>query len=111
MGCAAGTFPNWAQCWCVNESGRKTGDLIAGEDSTKLCQKLNCQPTSGEGERRRILASEEKETGLQLNNLHIVTIGSLMTVVLCVMGILYYPRVAKAEKKIQLLDEDNSVQV
>merc|ERR1719461_2836593 len=105
--CAAGTFPNWAQCWCVNESGRKTGDLIAGEDSTELCQKLNCQPTPAEPEEeRRILASEEKETGL--NNLRIVTIGSLMAVVLCVMVILYYPRMAKAEKKIQLLDEDNS---
>merc|ERR1719461_1513369 len=107
--CAAGFFPNWAQCWCVNESGRKNGDLIAGEDSTELCQKLNCQPTSGGGERRRILASEKKETGL--NNLRIVTIGSLMAVVLCVMVILYRAIVAKAEKKIQLLDEDNSVQV
>merc|ERR1719410_3121025 len=98
-----------ARCWCVNENGRKTGDLIAGANSTKLCQKLNCQPTSGEGERRRILASEEKETGL--NNLRIVTIGLLMAAVVCIMTILYRAIVAKAEKKIQLLDEDNSVQV
>merc|ERR1712190_107143 len=99
-----------ARCWCVNETGRKTGDLIAGANSTKLCQKLNCQPTtSGEGERRRILASEEKET--ELNNLHIVAIGLLMAAVVCMMTICYRAIVAKAEKKIQLLDEDNSVQV
>merc|ERR1719410_2117241 len=82
--CAGGFFPNWAQCWCVNESGRKNGDLIAGEDSTELCQKLNCKPTtSGEGERRRILASEEEETGL--NNLHTVAVGLLMAAVVCMM--------------------------
>merc|ERR1719410_1013924 len=100
-----------ARCWCVNEVGRKIGDLISGEDSAKICQKLNCQPTPAEPEeeRRRLVVTEKEETGL--NNLRIVVIGSLMAVVLCVMVILYYPRVAKAEKKIQLLDEDNSVQV
>merc|ERR1712154_463300 len=99
-----------ARCWCVNENGRKTGDLIAGANSTKLCQKLNCQPTSGEGERRRILASEEKKE-TESNNLRIVAIGLLMAAVVCMMAICYRARVAKAQKKIQLLDEYNSVQV
>merc|ERR1712223_104604 len=59
--------------------------------------------------RRRMLESEGEET--ELNSLRIVTIGSLMVVVLCMVAILYYARVASADKNIKLLDDGNSVQL
>merc|ERR1712190_346451 len=59
--------------------------------------------------RRRMLESEGEET--ELSSLRIVTIGSLMAVVLCMMVILYYARVTSADKKMELLDDGNSVKV
>merc|ERR1711902_391741 len=59
--------------------------------------------------RRRMLESEGEEK--ELNSLRIVTIGSLMAVVLCMVVILYYARVASADKRMKLLDDGNLVQV
>merc|ERR1711972_996246 len=59
--------------------------------------------------RRRMLESEGEEK--EPNSLRIVTIGSLMAVVLCMMVILYYARVTSAHKKMILLDDGNSIQL
>merc|ERR1711972_487308 len=59
--------------------------------------------------RRRMLESEGEEK--EPNSLRIVTIGSLVAVVLCMMVILYYARVTSAHKKMILLDDGNSIQL
>merc|ERR1712241_134324 len=59
--------------------------------------------------RRRKLESEGEEA--EPKSLRIVTIGSWMVVVLCMMVILYYARVTCADKKMKLLDDGNSVQL
>merc|ERR1711972_708977 len=111
--CDSGNTLTMTQCWCVSETGDKNGDMRAAqnkeESAEDVCLALNCQQSSRQGGRRRILMSEKEEA--ELIDLRIVAIGSLMVVVLCMMVILYYARVTSADKKIKLLEDGNSVQV
>merc|ERR1712223_2253071 len=93
----------WTSTRCMN-----TMDF----DANHFGNGIFVQPESLElqhNSRRRMLESEGEEK--ELNSLRIVTIGSLMVVVLCMVVILYYARVTSADKKVKLLDDGNSIQV
>merc|ERR1719410_1423780 len=55
-------------CYCVDQFGDKNGDMRAArnddETAEDVCLALNCQQSSREGGRRRILMSEKEETEL-----------------------------------------------
>merc|ERR1712241_1516672 len=102
-GCQFDVTLVWTSTGCINSM-----DF----DANHFGNGIFVQPESLElqhNSRRRMLESEEEET--ELNSLRIVTIGSLMAVVLCMMVILYYARVTSADKEMKLLDDRNLVQV
>merc|ERR1712190_303884 len=102
-GCLFDSTLVWTSTGCINSM-----DF----DANHFGNGIFIQPESLElqhNSRRRMLESEGEEK--ELHSLRIVTIGSLMAVVLCMVVILYYARVTSADKKMKLLDDGNSVQV
>merc|ERR1712154_244114 len=102
-GCGFDSTLVWTSTGCINSM-----DF----DANHFGNGIFIQPESLElqhNSRRRMLESEGEEK--ELNSLRIVTIGSLMAVVLCMMVILYYARVTSADKTMKLLDDGNFVQV
>jgi len=102
-GCGFDSTLVWTSTGCINSM-----DF----DANHFGNGIFLQPESLElqhNSRRRMLESEEKVK--ELNSLRIVTIGSLVSVVLCMVVILYYAKVTSADQKVKLLDDGNSVQV
>merc|ERR1712241_1268730 len=100
-GCAFDSTLVWTATGCINSM-----DF----DANHFGNGIFLQPESLElqhNSRRRMLESEGEEA----EPISIVTIGSWMVVVLCMVAVLYYARVTCADKKMKLLDDGNSVQL